>query len=389
MAGGNLLQLRKFVAPEFVFGLGAADLAGRYAHNLGAHRVLLVTDPGLEAHGYPQRVRRDLAAQGLSSIDFHAVSTNPRDTEVMAGAEIYRQEGCEAIVAVGGGSPMDCAKAVGIVCTNRRHVLDFEGVDKVDKPGPPLICIPTTAGSSADVSQFAIITDTARKVKIAIVSKTMVPDASLVDPALTASMSPELTACTGLDALTHAIEAYVSNASSPISDLHALEAVRQIGRNLPRAFDNPGDLEARGGMMLGSLLAGLAFSNAILGAVHAMAHSLGGLKDLPHGQCNAILLDHVMDFNYAAAPERFDDVGRALGADLPGTAPAGERKALVLAAVRRLKERLGIDLRLRDLGVSAADLPRLAGFALADPCLATNPRPAGPSELEAIYAQAL
>ena len=389
MAAEALLELRKFVAPEFVFGPGALALAGQYARNLGARRPLVVTDPGVRDAGWTEQVLASIREHGLSAAVFDQVTPNPRDQEVMAGAQAYQAEGCDAIVAVGGGSPMDCAKGIGIVSSNDRHVLTFEGVDNVETPGPPLICVPTTAGSSADVSQFAIINDTTRRVKIAIVSKTMVPDVSLTDPAATVTMDRDLTANTGLDALTHAIEAYVSNAHSPVSDLFALEAVRRISANLPAALETPGDLSARAGMMLGSMYAGLAFSNAILGAVHAMAHSLGGLKDLPHGLCNAILLDHVVDFNFAAAPNRYAAVARALGGRVPEDAPLEERKSATLAALRDFRRRAGVEQGLADLGVDRQELAALAEFAAADPCMATNPREPSCEDIVGIYEKAL
>jgi alcohol dehydrogenase class IV len=389
MAIKSLLELRKFVAPEFVFGEGAAALVGRYARNLGAERVLLVTDPGVIEAGWADAAAASLREHGHKVTTFSDVSPNPRDGESMAGAEVYRRNDCNAIVAVGGGSPMDCAKGIGIVVTNDRHVLEFEGVDNVGRPGPPLICLPTTSGSSADVSQFAIILDSARKVKIAIVSKAVVPDASLLDPELTSTMSPDLTANTGLDALTHAIEAYVSNASSPVTDLFALEAIRFVKAHLARAIDDPLNMDARGGMQLGSLYAGLAFSNAILGAVHALSHSLGGLLDLPHGKCNAILLDHVIAHNFEAEPERYSAVGAALGADImPGMNLAEQRDA-VIDAVRSFKADVGVTETLSSLGVTREDLRGLAEFALADPCMATNPSALTTEEVMEIYAQAL
>ena len=384
-----LLDLRKFLAPEAVFGVGAGRLAGRYARNLGARKVLLVTDPGVAIQPWFPDIKASLAESGVEHVLYSDVRPNPRDSEVMRGAEVYRAENCDCIVAVGGGSPMDCAKGIGIVSANDRHVLEFQGVDNVPKPGPPLICVPTTAGSSADVSQFAIITDTTRKVKIAIVSKAVVPDAALIDPELTVTMDRELTADTGVDALTHAVEAYVSNAHGPITDLFALEAVRRISRHLPAAINNPQDLNARGGMMLGSMYAGLAFSNAILGAVHAMAHSLGGLLDLPHGQCNAILLDHVIDYNFAAAPERYTDIGLALGACIPPGADLAEKRGLVLSQVRALKAAVGATATLASLGVTPADLERLSEFAMNDPCMVTNPKAPTALDIRAVFEHAL
>lgn len=388
MADTRLSELRKFVAPEFVFGCGAGDLAGQYAANLSVKKALIVTDPGLERIGLPGRIADSLLAEGVGCAVYSDVTANPRDSEIMAGADVYRREECDAIVAVGGGSSMDCAKAIGIVCTNGRHVLEFEGVDNVERPGPPLVCVPTTAGTAADISQFCIVNDTGRKVKIAIVSKTMIPDVALIDPALTATMDKHLTAHTGLDALTHAVEAYVSNASSAITDLNALEAVRLIRAHLLRAIEAPDDMEARTGMMLASTYAGLAFSNAILGAVHAMAHSLGGLLDLPHGLCNAILLDHVVDYNLAAAPERYRMLGNALGADIPAGADEQWIRQGTLDAIRGLKRAAGVTQTLCELGMTRDELPLLAENALADACMLTNPRQPTASDVMGIYEKA-
>lgn len=376
------LELRKFVAPEFIFGDGARKLAGRYAKNLGARKVLVVTDPGVVGAGWTQQVITSLEAANIASVTYSHITANPRAEEVMKGATIYRSEGCNAIVAVGGGSPMDCAKGIGIVSSNNRHVLEFEGVDEVPVPGPPLICIPTTAGSSADVSQFAIITDTTRKVKIAIVSKSVVPDVALIDPATTTTMSAELTACTGMDALVHAVEAYVSNAQSPITDLHALEAVRLVTQNIEAAIQRPDDIEVRGRMLLGSLHAGLAFSNASLGAVHAMAHSLGGFLDFAHGEANAILLGHVIDFNFDAAAKRYVEIGTAMG--LRNTS-----KAEIVGEVFRLQKAVGVYRTLGEIGLRASDIPVLAENAMRDACMVTNPRRPNQNDIEELYERAL
>jgi alcohol dehydrogenase class IV len=318
----SMMELRKFVAPEFVYGAGALALVGRYAKNYGARKALIVTDPGLVQAGWVEKALDSLKSENISSAVLQNISPNPKDHEVADGVRVYREKGCNIIIAIGGGSPMDCAKGISIAHTNDKHILEFEGIDEVPMPGPPLICIPTTAGTSADVSQFAIIVDTSRKVKIAIVSKMVVPDVSLIDPETTITMPAELTVATGMDALVHAIEAYVSNASSTMTDLNALAAIPRLTQNLIPAVENPGNLEYRNNMMVGSLLAGLAFSNASLGLVHAMAHSLGGLLDLPHGMCNSLLLHHVVDFNYQAAPDRYNRVGMAMGVELDGLAQA-------------------------------------------------------------------
>ena len=388
MEDNVLNELRKFVAPEFIFGPDARLLVGRYARKLGGRRVLLVSDPGVAAAGWTAEAAALLEAAGLAVTGFQGVSPNPRDTEVMAGAERFRAAGADLIVAVGGGSAMDCAKGIGIVAANGGSILDYQGVDQVPAPMPPLICIPTTGGSSADVSQFAIINDTAERVKIAIISKAVVPDVALIDPKTLVTMDPHLTACTGMDALVHAIEAYGSNAHSPVTDLHALEAIRLIRDNLRESVAAGADLERRTQVMLASLHAGLAFSNASLGCVHAMAHSLGGFKDLPHGECNAVLLGHVLDFNFQAAPERFRRVGAALGCELAGRSDRDCRELLV-RQVRDLGRDCGIVPGLGRRGVVSADLPRLAAKAIEDPCNATNPRPPSRDDLRALYSEAM
>lgn len=385
MKAQNELDLRKFVAPEFVFGSGARHLVGRYARNFGARKVFVVSDPGVIQAGWTDQATSSLDAQDLPYIVFSQVTSNPRAEEVMTGVQVYQSEGCNVILAVGGGSPMDCAKGIGITYANKRNVLEFEGVDKVPVPGPPLICIPTTAGSSADVSQFAIITDVDRKVKFAIVSKTVVPDVALIDPVTTITMDAELTADTGMDALVHAIEAFVSNANSPITDLHALEAIRLVTDNLTAVMTSPEDIGLRGEMMLASLHAGLAFSNASLGAVHAMAHSLGGLLDLPHGESNAILLEHVMAFNFDTAVERYLRIGQAMGLDLK----QGEEKEIILSAIRRLRRAVGIDQTLGQIGMRKSDIPELAGKAMHDACMVTNPQRLTQWDVEVIYEEAL
>ncbi len=383
-----MMELRKFVAPEFIFGAGAMQLVGRYLHNFGARKALLVTDPGLMEAGWASKTLDLLESEGIHYAVFSSVSANPRDSEVMAGAELYQSEACDVIVAVGGGSPMDCAKGIGIVCTNRQHILDMEGIDKVAIPGPPLVCIPTTSGTSADVSQFAIINHTADKRKIAIISKTMVPDVALIDPLTTVTMSPYLTACTGMDALVHAVEAYVSTANSPLLDLHALEAVRLVCNNLPLVLTAPDDLELRNNMTLASLQAGLAFSNASLGAVHAMAHSLGGLLDLPHGECNALLLQHVVNYNFPEAAGRYVKIGGAMGLSLEGL-PAGAARKAIVAHIDELKRKVGITKTLAQQGATTADIPALAEKALRDPCMVTNPRNPTRRDIEVIYEEAL
>lgn len=276
MDTGSFLNLRKYLAPEIVYGEGAISLSGRHTNNFGASKVLIVTDPGVRKVGLTFAVEKSLKQFDIPYIVFDGVTPNPKDHEVMEGADLYKDEGCDLIIAVGGGSPMDCAKGIGVVIGNSGNITEYEGIDMVPNPGPPLIFIPTTAGSSADVSKFAIIADTTRNIKITIISKMVIPDIALIDPKTTIPMSAELTAATGMDALCHAFEAFVSNASSPLTDMAALSSANIISDNFLKAYENPDNITYRDKMMTASLMAGLAFSNASLGLVHAMANSLGG-----------------------------------------------------------------------------------------------------------------
>ena len=360
--------------------------------------MLVVTDPGLVKAGWTEKVEARLREAELDFERYDAVSPNPRDTEVMAGARFYRESHCDMIIAIGGGSPMDCAKGIGVVAANEGHVLDYEGVDQVPVPMPPLVCIPTTAGTAADVSQFAIILDSNKSNKIAIISKGVVPDVSLIDPNTACTMDAELSAATGMDALTHAIEAYVSNAASPITDLHALEAIRYLVSNLETTISHPDDLTARAGTMMGSLMAGLAFSNASLGLVHAMAHALGGLLDLPHGLCNSLLLEHVIAYNHDAAPDRYRQILSVISGNLKmgagqrvkpyETSVAGSTRdelSRLLELLIEFRLRLGLKGRLTDKPVPASLIDSLAAQALVDPCLATNPRIASKADIATLY----
>ncbi|MCG8684897.1 MAG: iron-containing alcohol dehydrogenase [Desulfobacterales bacterium] len=384
----SIENLRKFVAPEIIFGNGSRFLAGEYCKKFHIKKPMVVTDQGVIDAGWAGQVEQSLLEHDIPPVLFSKVTPNPRDYEVMEGANLYNESGCDAIIAVGGGSPMDCAKGIGIVASNGEHILDYEGVDRIDAPLPPMMFIPTTAGTSADVSQFCIINNTRSQVKIAIISKIVIPDIALIDPETTVTMDPYLTACTGMDAMAHAVEAFVSTASSKITDVHALEAIRLLATGLPQVKSDPNDMVVRENIMLASMEAGLAFSNAVLGAVHAMAHSLGGLLDLPHGECNSLLLEHVINFNYDAVPEKFKIIAQTLGIDTRGLSSV-QIKITLFERIRNLRFHLGISKSLGQVNVRVTDIPNLAGKAVKDACLLTNPRPAGKRDLQVVYEEAL
>jgi alcohol dehydrogenase class IV len=383
----SYIPIRRFTMPEVHYGPGSRALAGEQLARLRVTHALLVTDETVRAQPWMQEIEASLRAADMAVTVFSHVSPNPRDEEVREGTALYLKAECDGILAVGGGSPMDAAKCIGIMVANTRDILEFRGVDLVEKPLPPMVFVPSTAGTASEVSQFSIVLDMRERVKIAIVSNRVVPDVALVDPETTGTVDAALVAATGMDVLVHAMEAYVSTHHSAMTDLQALDAVRLVAACLPARIRNLQDVSARNGMMLASMEAGLAFSNAILGAVHAMAHSLGGLLDLPHGECNAILLPHVVDFNYDAEPERYDRIGLRLG--VSADTPAADRKAALLAAIRNMQRVVGMDHGLAAVGVKHDDIPALARKAREDPCLLTNPKACTEEDLEGIFRAAM
>ena len=381
-------RLLKFHAPEIVFGQGSLAEAGFAAARLGARRPLVVTDPGVIAAGWVDELLGYLRGAGLTPEVWHGVTPNPKDHEIAAGFEHYAASGCDVIVAIGGGSCIDAAKGIAVLSGNGGRILDYAGVDQILHPIPPLLMIPSTSGTGADVSQFCVVTDTTAHIKVTLIGRALVPDISITDPRLLVTMPEWLGAATGLDALTHGIEAYVSLAHNPLTDNHALSAVGLVSAHLTDTVDRPLDMCSREGMAQASLEAGLAFTNAILGATHAMSHQVGGLLDLPHGVVNGVLLPHVIRYNAAAVPERFLPLAAAAGLDVAGV--PGEVAADLLADyVRRLADRVGVPTRLGELGVTESDLDRLATSTLGDACLSTNPRPAAHAEIKALLRAAL
>lgn len=382
------MEMRKFVAPEIITGIDARLMIGRYIMHFASKKPMIVTDEGLLSFPWFIDIIEEIKKCVPDYCVFNQVTSNPRDYEVMLGAEKFVSEKCDLIIAIGGGSPIDCAKGISIVSANGGNILEYEGVDEINFPGPPLICIPTTAGASADVSQFAIICDTSNKVKKAIISKKVVPDLALLDAVPLMTMSPYITACTGMDALTHAIEAYVSNAHSHLANVHALEAIRLVSENIEEAVKTDKGVDIMFKMMLGSLHAGLAFSNASLGLVHAMAHSMGGLLDLPHGECNSILLEHVIGLNFDAVPEQYMDIAEKMNVETKDLSQK-QIKEKLLEKIRILRNNLGINDFVEVEGLNDEILDKLSEEAMEDPCLVTNPKNASLKEVRAIFKMVL
>ncbi|MCV7193049.1 iron-containing alcohol dehydrogenase [Mycolicibacterium brumae] len=388
MPAGPPTRLLKFHAPEIVFGIDSTAEAAHAAVRLGGLRPMLVTDPGLIEAGWVAELVGHLRDRHIEAQVWSALTPNPKDHEITAGHEFYRSHGCDVLIALGGGSVIDAAKGVAILAANGGDILDYAGVDKATAPIPPLVVLPSTSGSGADVSQFCIVTDTAHNTKITILGRALVPDISVIDPRLLTTMPEWLNAATGLDALTHGIEAFVSLGHNQLTDHHALRSVVMVTQNLVTTIERPQDMPPRVLMAQAALEAGLAFTNAILGAAHAMSHQVGGLLDLPHGVINGVLLPHVVRFNAEADPTPYATIATCLGiADM--RAPELE-SALVLAdRLQELARQVGAPRGLADLGVRDTDVPVLAQNALKDACLTTNPRPIDDAQLRALFRAAL
>ena len=368
----NILREFSFELPTRIeYGVGVISKLGDELRLLKAQKVAIITDPGIIKAGLLDKVTSILKEEKLLYNVFDGVDPNPKDRNVERGAQVVRSFGADAMVAIGGGSVIDCAKAIGVLVSHDgMRIKDFEGKTAVKKQILPFIAIPTTAGTGSEVTFSAVITDTENNYKMTVRSPFMAAKVALLDPKLTVTVPPHITASTGMDALTHAIEAYTVKVSEPVSDALALYAIELISNNLVNAVKNGEDIEARACMLVGSLLAGIAFSHSDVGSVHCMAEALGGVYDAPHGICNAVLLPYVMEYNVEFCLEKYSRIAQAMG-EVFYTIEEGAMKA-----VERVKE-LAVDVGLpsfKSLGVKEEDLEKLADMAAKNISTESNPR---------------
>ena len=367
------MDVRKFSIPEILFGHGSLNYAALCAYRMGGEKVFLVSDEGLEKAGWVERVFSILKKEGLAWTYYSAVNSNPRDYQVCEGAARYREDGCDVVMAIGGGSPMDAAKGIAMVASNGGRVQDYEGANQIQRPLPPMVFIPSTAGSGADISQFAIITDMQRQVKMSIISRTLVPNISITDPQLLTTKPNDLIISSAIDALSHAVEAYISTIASTLTDIQALKAIDLILTYLPIALQDR-SMEALEKLSSAGTFAGMAFSNASLGLDHALAHSLGGKLDVAHGLIHPVLLPPVMRFNLPTCVNKMAAIGEIILGRRHGSA-----EATAQAGIERLEmffDDLKISTHLRDIVGDPDVLPQICEMAVYDTCLVTNPREA-------------
>jgi alcohol dehydrogenase len=377
-----------FIPSVTLMGPGCAKEVGPKAKELGAKKALLVTDAGLMKMGVADTIAGYVKDAGVDVVIYPGAEPNPTDKNVHDGVKVYEAEGCDFIVSLGGGSSHDCAKGIGLVTAGGGNIRDYEGVNKSTVPMTPLVAINTTAGTASEMTRFCIITNTDTHVKMAIVDWRCTPLIAVDDPVLMLGKPPALTAATGMDALTHAVEAYVSTIATPITDACAEKAIRLIAQWLRPAVALGSNIAARDAMCYAQYLAGMAFNNASLGYVHSMAHQLGGFYNLPHGVCNAILLPAVCDFNMIACPDRFADIADFMGVPTEGLSVT-EAAAAGIEAIRELSASIGIPAGLSELNVKEEDFKVMAENAKKDACQLTNPRTATLEQVIGIFKAAM
>ncbi len=383
-----MIQAKQFrMPPVVVTGCDASKEVGREVRKIGCTKSLIVTDKNLAKTEALSTVKASLDSEKISYEVFDGVITEPTIDYVEQGVEIYKRTKCDCCIGLGGGSPIDTAKAIAVVISNVGSIRDYIGINKIPKNRVPLIAIPTTAGTGGEVTRYTIITDTQTNVKMLIGSSFIVPDAALVDPLLTVTVPQGLTAATGIDALTHAIEAYVSVRAQPMTDILAISAIKLLSGNLRKAWSNGSDIEAREKTMLGALQAGIAFSNSSVALVHGMSRPLGAYFHVPHGVANAALLGVVMDFSWMGNPERYGNIAVAMGENITGLSPT-KAAQIAVDLVKRLIEDVKIP-SLRQLGVNKKRLEevvsQMAEDAINSGSPANNPRQASKEEIIELY----
>ncbi|MEK4823121.1 iron-containing alcohol dehydrogenase [Niallia sp. FSL W8-0951] len=377
-----------YVPSTNLMGRGCLQEVGSQIAELGLQKALVVTDAFLNANGIVARVEKVLEDQKIEYCIYAEVKPNPTTVNVYKGVEVYKENECDFIVSVGGGSPQDTAKAIGLFVTNGGDIRDYEGVGKTKNKSVPIVAINTTAGTSSEFTINYVITDEERQVKMVMVDKNSLVTISVNDPELMLDKPAALTAATGIDALTHAIEAIVTPGAYAVTDATALAAVEKIFTYLPRAVKDGHDIEAREQMTYVMFLTGMAFNNAGLGFVHAMAHQLGGVYDLPHGVCNALLLPIVERENAKRDPHKFPAIAKAIGISVEGKTDS-QCAEEVIAAIKELCKIVGIPAKLSELGVEEVDLEKLASFALVDACAPGNPFQPTKEEVISMYKEIL
>jgi len=384
-----VLESRTLYWPSTTFiGPGAIKDMGQAIQSRDFKKALIVTDQVLNEIGIVDKITAVLSESSIGYAVFDQVQPNPTTENVNDGLEVLEENNCDFILSLGGGSPQDAAKGIGILATNGGEIKDYEGIDQSDNKSLPIVAVNTTAGTASEVTINYVITNEDTHIKMVMVDKNSLAEIAVSDSELMTAKPADLTAATGMDVLTHAVEAYVSGGAFRLSDKLALESIELVGESLRDAVENGDDLEARSKMAYASYIAGMAFNNAGLGYVHSMAHQLGGMYDLPHGVCNAILLPHVEEYNSKNTGDKLRNVAQVLGKDVEGLSREEANQAAI-DAIKELSRDIGIPAGLKELGVKEEDLSEMAQNALEDVCKGTNPRKVDLEATIKIYKSAM
>ncbi len=376
-----------FMPTQVECGHKVSEQTGEMVKKLGVNKVLIVTDKGVKAAGLLEGIEKSLHDVNLDYDIYDEVEPNPSTETFHKGTELLRTIKSDAVMAVGGGSSIDTAKGIAVMATNSGSILDYEGVGKIPNSPLPIIALPTTAGTGSEVTNSTVVTNKDTSFKLGVLSSYVYPSMAILDPSLILNLPQGITAATGMDALTHAIESYTSKAANPVSQAFATQAIKMIGENLTKTYFVGTDIKSRENMLVASMMAGAAFAQSRLGNVHAISHTLGGVFDIPHGIANAALLPFVMKFNLHACPERYRDISVALGNDVTGLS-AIQAAEKAIDSVIEMNQTMNIPLNIRELGIDLDLVPKLVEDAMRSGNVLINPRLTKPADIQLIIEKA-
>jgi len=379
----------EFLCPsKIIFEAGGAQKLGEKLKAQGWNNVFITADKGIVESGLVEKIVSTFEQDVLKYIVFSDFEANPSVQAIEKGSKVFKESECDVLIGIGGGSSMDTAKGIAILATNPGPLQDYEGPDKIPNPVPPIVAVPTTAGTGAEVTASTVLSDHARKYKLSIRSDHLIPVIALLDPSLLSSLPPKMIAATGMDALVHAIEAYISIWASPVTDQLAVASIKTIAENIRLFYANPENIEAAGNMLLASTMAGMSFANARVGCVHALAHSLGGFYNMPHGLACSTLLAPAIEYNLISNPKKISNIASAMGADVKGLNHM-EAAKIAVSEIEKLVTSLNLPTNFKELSVKKEDVPKIVESALKTGIHVSSPRKMDREGLETILMAVL
>ncbi len=385
----SFIKTFEFLCPsKIIFEVGGAEKLGKKLKAQGWNNAFIAADKGIVESGLVEKIVSTFEQEGMKYIVFSDFEANPTVQAIERGSQEFKSNKCDVLIGLGGGSSMDTAKGIAILATNPGPLQDYEGPEKVPNPVPPIVAVPTTAGTGSEVTASTVLSDHARKYKLSIRSAHLTPVIALLDPSLLCSLPPKMIASTGMDALVHAIESYISTVASPITEQLSLASIRTIAENIRLFYANPENIEAAGNMLLASTMAGMSFANARLGSIHALAHSLGGIYNMPHGLACTVLLSHAIEYNLISNPKKISEIASAMGANINGLNHM-EAAKLAISEIEMLITSLDLPINFKELSVKKEDVSQIVESALKTGIHVSSPRKIDREGLETILRAAL